>query len=88
MLPLTDPLKNFISKHTDNQTVNTSIETDDHKLKSEKDKNSKLKSFFIKTLYPDNYTSTHTVKESLSKHYKLINTHSERVREREMKLKY
>ena len=49
MLPLTDPLKNFISKHSDNQTVNTSIETDDHKLKSEK-VNSKLKSFFIKTL--------------------------------------
>ena len=50
MLPLTDPLKNFISKHSDNQTVNTSIDTDDHKLKNEKYKNSKLKSFFIKTL--------------------------------------
>ena len=86
MLPLTNPLKNFISKHSDNQTVNTSIETDGHKLKSEKDKNSKLQSFLSKH-YNQIITQVHTVKDSLSKHYKLINTHGERVREREMKLK-
>ena len=48
MLPLTDPLKNFISKHLNNQTVNTRIETDGHILKSEKDKNSKA--FFQTTI--------------------------------------
>ena len=48
MLPLADPLQNFISKHLDNQIINTSIEIDGHKLKSEKDKNLKLKSFLSK----------------------------------------
>ena len=49
MLPLTDPLiTKSLYQHSNNQTVNTSIETDGHKLKSEKDKNSKLESFLSK----------------------------------------
>ena len=55
MLPLTDPLKTkTLYQHLNNQTINTSIETDGHKLKSEKDKNSKLKSFLSKD--SKNYT--------------------------------
>ena len=49
MLPLIDPLKDFISKDLNDQTVNTYIEIDGQRLKSEKDKNSKA-FFFIKTL--------------------------------------
>ena len=49
MFPLIDPLKDFISKDLNDQTVNTGLEIDGHRLKSEKDKNSKA--FFIfKTL--------------------------------------
>ena len=49
MLPLIDPLKDFISKDLNDQTVNTYIEIDGQRLKSEKDKNSKA-FLFIKTL--------------------------------------
>ena len=50
MLPLIDPLKDFISKDLLDQTVNTYIEIDGQRLKSEKDKNSKAFFFYQNTV--------------------------------------
>ena len=46
-VPLIDPLKDFISKDLNDQIVNTCIEFDGQRLKSENDKNSKAFFFFF-----------------------------------------